>query len=166
MELLTSILIGVGLAMDAFTVSLGIGTARQASDQRAKFRLAFHFGFFQMAMTVVGWFAGSSIAAFIEAFDHWVAMGLLAYVGGNMIRSGFNPEIQGRCSINHRFNRGSARIQKNLVSLNTVRGILPLRFCVILNFLFRQGNSYAHCCKAGHLHPNKRYTEFIAPAAH
>jgi len=94
MELLTSIFIGVGLAMDAFTVSLGIGTGGQANDRRSKFRLAFHFGFFQMAMTVVGWFAGSSIAGYIQAFDHWVAMGLLAYVGGNMIRSGLNPEME------------------------------------------------------------------------
>jgi putative Mn2+ efflux pump MntP len=92
MELLTSIFIGIGLAMDAFTVSLGIGTGGQANDQRAKFRLAFHFGFFQMAMTVVGWFAGTSIVDLIEAFDHWVAMGLLAYVGVDMIRSGLNPE--------------------------------------------------------------------------
>jgi putative Mn2+ efflux pump MntP len=47
-----------------------------------------------MAMTVVGWFAGTSIAEIIEAFDHWIAMGLLAYVGGNMIRSGLNPEME------------------------------------------------------------------------
>ena len=94
MEHLTSIFIGVGLAMDAFTVSLGIGTGRRANDRRAKFRLAFHFGLFQMGMTVVGWFAGSTIASYIQAFDHWIAMGLLAYVGGNMIRSGLNPEVE------------------------------------------------------------------------
>ena len=80
--------------MDAFTISLGIGSGRQANDQRAKFLLAFHFGFFQMAMTIIGWFAGSSIVGFIEAFDHWVAMALLGYVGGNMIRSGLNPEME------------------------------------------------------------------------
>lgn len=94
MEHLASIFIGVGLAMDAFTVSLGIGTGRRANDRRAKFRLSFHFGFFQMAMTVVGWFAGSTIARYIETFDHWIAMGLLAYVGINMIRSGLNPEME------------------------------------------------------------------------
>ncbi|MCJ7700765.1 MAG: manganese efflux pump MntP family protein [Anaerolineales bacterium] len=94
MGLVTAIVIGVGLAMDAFTVSLGIGTGRQANNRRAKFRLAFHFGFFQMAMTVVGWLAGSTIAGFIQAFDHWIAMILLAYVGGNMIRSGINPQVE------------------------------------------------------------------------
>lgn len=94
MELLTSTFIAIGLAMDAFTVSLGIGTAQQANDRRSKFRLAFHFGLFQMGMTILGWLAGSTIAVYIQALDHWVAMALLAYVGGNMIRSGLHPEAQ------------------------------------------------------------------------
>jgi len=45
-------------------------------------------------MTIVGWFAGNSIAHIIQAYDHWVAMALLAYVGGNMIRSGLNSEVE------------------------------------------------------------------------
>ncbi len=92
MEFVSSVLIAIGLAMDAFAVSLGIGTGGQANNRRAKFRLAFHFGWFQMMMTVLGWLAGSTIAIFIGAFDHWVAMGLLGYVGVNMIRSGLNPD--------------------------------------------------------------------------
>lgn len=94
MELLTSVSIGIGLAMDAFAVSLGIGTGGQANNHRAKFRMAFLFGWFQMMMTVLGWLAGSTIAGLIHQFDHWIAMALLAYVGGNMIRSGLNPEVQ------------------------------------------------------------------------
>lgn len=90
----TSVIIGIGLAMDAFTVSLGIGTAGQANNRRAKFRLIFHFGLFQAGMMVIGWFAGSTVAEYIQAFDHWVALGLLAYVGGNMIRSGLNPSVE------------------------------------------------------------------------
>lgn len=92
MELLTSLLIAVGLAMDAFAVSLGIGTARQAEDRRARFRLSFHFGFFQAMMTVLGYGLGSSIAGFIDGFDHWVALALLAYVGLGMIHSGISKD--------------------------------------------------------------------------
>jgi putative Mn2+ efflux pump MntP len=92
MEHLTSVLIGIGLAMDAFTVSLGIGTGKQANYNRAKFRLIFHFGLFQAAMTVLGWYAGNTVAHYIREFDHWIAMALLGYVGMNMIRSGVNPE--------------------------------------------------------------------------
>jgi len=94
MQYFTSILIGVGLAMDAFTVSLGIGTGQQANYRRAKFRLIFHFGLFQAGMTVVGWYAGNTVAQYIRNVDHWIAMALLAYVGGNMIRSGLNPESE------------------------------------------------------------------------
>jgi putative Mn2+ efflux pump MntP len=94
MEFLTLTFIAIGLAMDAFTVSLGIGTAQQANDHRSKFRLAFHFGIFQMGMTILGWFAGSTIAGYIQAVDHWIAMALLGYVGGNMIRSGLNPDVE------------------------------------------------------------------------
>lgn len=90
MELAASIFIAISLAMDAFAVSLGIGTSRRAEDFRSRFRLAFHFGIFQSLMTVLGWLAGSTIARFISSFDHWIAMGLLGYVGYNMIRSGFD----------------------------------------------------------------------------
>ncbi len=85
-------LIAVGLAMDAFAVCLGVGAARQIHGPRSVFRLSFHFGWFQFMMPVLGWLAGSSIAALIAAFDHWVAFGLLAFVGGRMVRSGLDPD--------------------------------------------------------------------------
>jgi putative Mn2+ efflux pump MntP len=85
------LLIAVGLAMDAFAVSLGIGTTGRASGPRPIFRLAFHFGLFQALMPVLGWLAGTGVARFIEDFDHWVALILLAFVGIRMIRSGLDP---------------------------------------------------------------------------
>jgi putative Mn2+ efflux pump MntP len=90
MEFAASLFIATGLAMDAFAVSLGIGTSGRAQDFRSRFRLAFHFGIFQALMTLLGWLAGSTIANFISTFDHWVALALLGYVGINMIRSGLN----------------------------------------------------------------------------
>lgn len=80
--------------MDAFTVSLGIGTGQKANYRRAKFRLIYHFGLFQAGMMIVGWYAGNTVADYIRNFDHWVAFILLAYVGGNMIRAGFSPETE------------------------------------------------------------------------
>jgi manganese efflux pump family protein len=94
MTLWTSLLIAVGLSMDAFAVSLGVGTSGTANDTRSKFRLAFHFGIFQAGMTLLGWLAGSTISAWISSWDHWLALGLLSYVGVNMIRSGLNPETE------------------------------------------------------------------------
>ncbi len=79
--------------MDAFAVSLGVGTAKALPDIRSVFRLAAHFGLFQGLMTFVGWVAGSTISAWISNLDHWVAFILLTVVGVNMIRSGFNHEM-------------------------------------------------------------------------
>ncbi len=92
MELVTYSIFAVGLAMDAFAVSLGIGTTGRAKDPRAVFRLSFHFGFFQGLMTLLGWLLGSSIAGLIANFDHWLAFGLLAWVGFRMVKEGFAKE--------------------------------------------------------------------------
>lgn len=92
MEMITSLFIAVGLAMDAFAVSLGVGTSGLANDFKAKFRLAFHFGLFQTLMTLIGWFVGSTVANLINGIDHWIAFALLGYVGINMISSGFDKD--------------------------------------------------------------------------
>ena len=88
MNFATSLLIAIGLAMDAFAVSIGAGTGGLVTDLRSKLRLAFHFGLFQAGMAALGWLAGSTIQHWIVNIDHWVAFGLLTYVGVNMIRSG------------------------------------------------------------------------------
>jgi manganese efflux pump family protein len=85
-------LIAIGLAMDAFAVSIGIASSGQARGPRPVFRLSFHFGLFQFFMPILGWLAGSSVASLINSIDHWIGFGLLAFVGGHMIRSGLDPE--------------------------------------------------------------------------
>lgn len=92
MEGYASFVIAVGLAMDAFAVSLGIGTTGAARKPRPVFRLSFHMGLFQGLMTFLGWLAGSTVANYIAAFDHWIAFGLLSFVGVRMIRSGVQSE--------------------------------------------------------------------------
>ena len=94
MQLLTIILISFGLAMDAFAVSLGIGTAGQIENRRGKLRLAFHFGIFQAGMTALGWLIGDSVIRYVEKIDHWIAFLLLAYVSYNLIRSGLKENCQ------------------------------------------------------------------------
>jgi putative Mn2+ efflux pump MntP len=76
------------------------GHGRATPDLRSKARLAFHFGWFQAMMTVLGWLAGSTVVRFIEQFDHWVALGLLSYVGINMIRSGLKADGEERYPLN------------------------------------------------------------------
>ena len=98
MNLVEILLIAVGLAMDAFAVSLGIGTTGRASGRRPIFRLAFHFGLFQALMPVLGWLAGTGVARFIQNFDHWIALILLAFVGLRMIRSGLDTNGESHAS--------------------------------------------------------------------
>lgn len=76
------IVIAVGLAMDAAAVSLAAAASGFAKDGRAVFRLAFHFGLFQFLMPVIGWFLGIGFVSYLKAFDHWIAFGLLLFVGG------------------------------------------------------------------------------------
>lgn len=94
MSFIEILLIALGLAMDAFAVCLGAGTTRFVNGPRPVFRLAFHFGLFQALMPVLGWLAGTRIQQFIASFDHWVAFGLLAFVGVRMIRSGFDANSE------------------------------------------------------------------------
>jgi len=78
--------IAVALAMDAFAVSIATGVSLKDVSFRQTFRLSWHFGLFQALMPVIGWSAGFSIHIYIERYDHWVAFGLLSFVGVNMIR--------------------------------------------------------------------------------
>ena len=85
MSLLQIFLIGVGLSMDAFAVSVGKGLGMRKIDYKASFALAISFGLFQTFMPVIGWLLASAFAQAIQAFDHWIAFGLLALVGGKML---------------------------------------------------------------------------------
>jgi putative Mn2+ efflux pump MntP len=91
-KFLEILLIAVSLAMDAFAVSLAATASGLAKGRRAAFRLSFHFGLFQFLMPVAGWFLGVRIASYVGAVDHWIAFGLLALVGGRMIRAGMEHD--------------------------------------------------------------------------
>ena len=90
MEIWEILLIALGLAMDCFAVSLGIGTSSAKKTLRMVLRLSFHFGLFQGLMAVIGWFAGTRIVNLISNFDHWVAFALLLWVGGRMVKESFS----------------------------------------------------------------------------
>jgi putative Mn2+ efflux pump MntP len=82
----TVVLIALGLAMDAFAVSVSCGLAFRRREHVGALRIALSFGLFQAAMPILGWLAGLGVRSIIEGFDHWVAFGLLVLVGGHMIR--------------------------------------------------------------------------------
>lgn len=101
MQLLTIIIIAVGLAMDVFAVSIVSGAAYKQLKIRHIFRMAVFFGGFQAIMPLIGSLSGMSVKEYIEAYDHWVAFTLLSAVGAKMIyesfkitkaEENFNPE--------------------------------------------------------------------------
>ena len=94
MQSLEMFSLALALAMDAFAVSLGLGVKMGRVSFRQTFRLAWHFGFFQAGMPVVGWLAGSTVREHIAAFDHWIAFSLLFIIGVKMIKEAFELRDQ------------------------------------------------------------------------
>lgn len=94
MTYVTILLISISLAMDAFAVSVCSGTSGQICSRRGKIRLAAHFGIFQAGMAALGWVLGETIVHYVAQLDHWIAFGLLAYVGVNLIRAGLDGKRQ------------------------------------------------------------------------
>lgn len=92
MDHLTLFGIAVALAMDAFAVALGVGLTVSPLTKRHLFRLGFHFGMFQALMPILGWLAGLTVRHYIESYDHWIAFGLLIFVGGKMLHEAFQDE--------------------------------------------------------------------------
>lgn len=79
-------LLAISLAMDCFTVSITSGIITQRVCWRTFLVMAFFFGLFQALMPLIGWYAASHLSHLIHAFDHWIAFGLLAFLGGRMVK--------------------------------------------------------------------------------
>lgn len=77
--------IALGLAMDAFAVSIVSSISLGCVSRRQVFRMAFHFGLFQAMMPVIGWFLGATVRGLITTWDHWVAFALLAAIGSKAV---------------------------------------------------------------------------------
>lgn len=92
MDWLTIFGIALALAMDAFAVALAAGAVLNPLTGRHLFRLGFHFGLFQALMPIAGWTIGMTVQKWIAAYDHWIAFGLLAFVGVRMIKEALDEE--------------------------------------------------------------------------
>ena len=92
MEFWEILVLGIGLSMDAFAVSVCKGLAVRRADLKTSLVCGVWFGAFQALMPLIGYFLGRMFADAIAAVDHWVAFFLLALVGGNMIKEALSGE--------------------------------------------------------------------------
>jgi putative Mn2+ efflux pump MntP len=89
----TNVMLALGLAADAFAVSLSSGLAIRNLKINKALKIALFFGGFQALMPLIGWVAGLSLSDFISPIDHWVAFGLLSFIGARMIYESTQDEI-------------------------------------------------------------------------
>lgn len=95
MGIVELLLTAIALSMDAFAVSVckGLGMRRMRYDQALVISL--YFGVFQALMPLIGWLLGTSFSRYIQAFDHWIAFVLLAFIGGKMLWDVFHEKEDG-----------------------------------------------------------------------
>lgn len=85
MDILTIVIIAIGLAMDCFAVSIAQGLSVQQNETPKPLLMALLFGLFQGVMPLIGYFAGSVFVDFFRVYAPWIALALLAFIGGKMI---------------------------------------------------------------------------------
>ena len=91
------LLLAVGLSMDAFAVSVCKGLSLRKATFRAELTCGIWFGGFQALMPLIGFFLGTLFAVAIQAVDHWIAFGLLAIIGANMLKEALSQEEECDC---------------------------------------------------------------------
>lgn len=123
MDVITAFVVAVGLAMDCFSVSIASGMVGSARIITA-FKMAVSFGSFQAFMPLLGWILGRSLVDVVSAFDHWLAFGLLSFVGCKMIYEFFQKEHE-NMTLNFR----------NLLMLSTATSIDAFSVGIVIGFL-------------------------------
>ncbi len=94
------LLLALGVSMDAFAVSICKGLCMKKATLKASCTCGIWFGGFQAVMPLIGFLLGSLFAEAIQSVDHWVAFGLLAVIGINMLKEAFEKEEEGEaCSV-------------------------------------------------------------------
>lgn len=86
------LLLGVGLSMDAFAVSICKGLSVKKVKWQHLLCVGAYFGIFQALMPTLGYFLGTTFSNLIDQFDHWVAFILLAIIGVNMVREALSKD--------------------------------------------------------------------------
>ena len=127
MSFFTVMIIAVGLAMDAFAVSMAEGLGLRRFSNRDGFNVGLVFGGFQALMPLIGFYIGSMFSDIISSYDHWVAFILLIFVGGKML---WEAKEEKKCETG-----GKCDISLNLIGLGVATSIDALAVGFSFSFL-------------------------------
>ena len=94
MGIVEMLLISIGLAMDAFAVSICKGISMKKMDWKKAIIIGIWFGVFQASMPIIGYFLGMTFEEIIISIDHWIAFVLLSFIGIKMIKETFNKDSE------------------------------------------------------------------------
>lgn len=94
MGIIGILLISIGLAMDAFAVSVCKGLSMKKMNWKKAIIIGIYFGMFQGFMPLIGYFLGSTFVDLVTSIDHWIAFVLLGFIGINMIKEAFDDESE------------------------------------------------------------------------
>ncbi len=96
LTLISILLIGIALSMDAFAVGLSCGITKKKFNFYYPLKISFSFGFFQFGMVFIGYLIGRELLSFIKDYDHWVAFFILIFVGAKMIFESFKNDCENK----------------------------------------------------------------------
>lgn len=126
MNILNHFILGAGLSMDSFAVSVASGLCKKSSNIKNAFIIATFLAVFQGGMPVIGWLLGIGFSEYIETIDHWAAFVLLGFIGGKMIYEDLSPGKTNRIvKINFKY----------LVTISVATSIDALAVGVTFSFL-------------------------------
>ena len=94
MEIAELIILSIGLAMDAFAVSICKGISMKKMDWKKAIIIGLWFGVFQAIMPLIGYLLGSTFEQVVKNVDHWLAFILLSAIGANMIKESFSKDTE------------------------------------------------------------------------
>lgn len=147
MGILEILLIAIGLAMDAFAVSICKGLSMQKMSWKKALIVGLYFGIFQALMPVIGYFFGINFKDLVIQIDHWIAFVLLGFIGINMLKQAFNKDLE-ECDDDVSFKTMSilaiatsidaltigitfAFLKVNIVISTLIIGIITFLICII-----------------------------------
>ncbi len=136
MSLIAILLMSIALSMDAFAVSITKGMTIRNAKIKLAFKIALFFGIFQGIMPLIGWSIGISFESYIKAYDHWIALILLSFLGFKMIFESIKNKSEKNNELSMDFKKCYTNITtKDLIMLSIATSIDALVVGISFTFL-------------------------------